>query len=122
MSASYALKRWIKQRRHPAADFLYRFTTGARQWSCPTVPWLHAGLYGARLAFLGAVSTAVRTLWTTPLFKSRLAGAAPGLFLFGGMPLVLGPVESVWQELPRFRTDDHQWPLWRRDADAGRGI
>ena len=92
MSPSIALRQWVKSRRHPAADLAYRIIHGLRCFSLPVVPGLHRGLYQAYTAARGAASAIARALWWTPLFQSRLEKPAPGLYLYGGMPLVLGPV------------------------------
>jgi acetyltransferase-like isoleucine patch superfamily enzyme len=92
VSAPAQLRQWVKARRHPVADLTYRLAIAVRGWSCPVVPGLHAGLYHARLIVRSSAQGFVRAVWTTPVFKARLAAPAPGLFLYGGMPLVLGPV------------------------------
>jgi len=86
------VRQWVKRRDDPLADAAYRLATGARQASLPSVPGLHAALYGLHRAVAGAWSYLTRALWYTPLFQSRLTRSAPGLFLYGGMPLVTGPV------------------------------
>lgn len=92
MSATFALRRWVKERRHPVADALYRVAAAGRGFSLPVVPGLHRALYTAWVGGRGAVAGAARVLWWTPLFQSRLASPAERLYLYGGLPLVLGPV------------------------------
>ncbi len=59
----------------------------------PVIPGVHRLLYRSREAALSSIGFVFRTFWYTPLFQSRLKTPAPGLYLYGGMPLVLGPVE-----------------------------
>ncbi len=92
MSAAFALKRWVKERRHPLAGIAYRAAARFRGFSVPVVPGVHSTLYAGYVATRSALATASRILWWTPLLKSRLAGPAPRLFLYGGLPLILGPV------------------------------
>ena len=92
MSAAITLRRWVKERRHPLAEFAYRVAIGARGFSLPVVPGLHRALYRGFIATRSGLAAAARALWWTPLFQSRLAAPAPRLFLYGGLPLVLGPV------------------------------
>jgi acetyltransferase-like isoleucine patch superfamily enzyme len=93
MSAALTLRRWVRQREHPVADLLYRMVVGLRQTSVPTIPVLHRTLYNLRAVTLGILRGAHRIVWCTPLFQSRLMRPAPGLFLYGGIPLVIGTVE-----------------------------
>jgi acetyltransferase-like isoleucine patch superfamily enzyme len=64
-----------------------------RRFSMPVIPGFHRLLYRTREALILFGSFSLRTLWYTPLFQSRLEAPAPGLFLYGGMPLVMGPVK-----------------------------
>lgn len=86
------LRSWIKRREHPIARLLYALAMGVRHLELPVIPLLHTALYRAHLAVSGALSALLRIVYWTPLFKSRLSAAAPRLFLYGGMPLVLGPL------------------------------
>lgn len=88
-----ALKQWVRQRRHPLADLIFRAAKAARSAALPPLPLVHAALYRAHLAVSGGLAFLARALWWTPLFQSRLERPAPGLLLYGGMPLVLGPVK-----------------------------
>jgi acetyltransferase-like isoleucine patch superfamily enzyme len=92
MSASISLRQWVKSRRHPLADLAFRAIMGARRTSMPVIPGVHRCLYHVWLGARGMAQSIGRILWWTPLFQSRLSATAPGLFLYGGMPLVLGPV------------------------------
>jgi acetyltransferase-like isoleucine patch superfamily enzyme len=92
MSAATSFRRWAKNRRSPAAAAVHDLALAGRGWSMPVIPGLHRALYGVHRTATAALSAVARTLWYTPLFRSRLAGDAPRLFLYGGMPLLLGPV------------------------------
>jgi hypothetical protein len=48
------VRQWVKRRDDPLADAAYRLATGARQASLPSVPGLHAALYGLHRAVAGA--------------------------------------------------------------------
>jgi serine acetyltransferase len=86
------LRRWIKARRHPLARLLHDLVMRLRHASCPLVPGLHAALYRMHKLVAATVSATLRILWYTPLFQSRLVRPAPRLLLYGGMPLVTGPL------------------------------
>ncbi len=92
MSAVHSLRRWVKERRHPAADLIYRTAMAARGFSVPVVPGLTRALYVGYVGGRNLVASFARVFWWTPLFQSRLIRPAPRLYLYGGLPLVLGPV------------------------------
>jgi len=84
---------WAKQSPHPLAKAVRAAVTLSRGVEMPVIPGLHAALYRGTLLCGGAIGWTVRTLWTTPMIKSRLDGPAPRLRLDGqGLPLILGPV------------------------------
>ncbi len=87
-----SLKQWAKSGQSPAARALWRTAKALRGASVPCIPAIHRPLYNIRNMILEALTFVVRAGWTTPLFQSRLQGTAPRLFIYGGMPLVLGPV------------------------------
>lgn len=87
------LKQWAKDGRSPLARRLWVAAKATRALSVPVIPALHRPLYQLRLATLGLLSGTKRALWTSPLLRTRLEGDAPGLFVYGGMPLILGPVK-----------------------------
>lgn len=92
MSAHARLGSWVRRREHPAAQLTYDIAKAIRRFELPCVPILHATLYQAYKAIETACSGVLRALWWTPLFKSRISSPASGLYLYGGMPLVLGPL------------------------------
>ena len=91
--STLALRQWVKHRQHPLADLIYRTVRGVRTWSMPPVPGVHRLLLSAHLGTVRLAQNLARTLWYTPLFQSRLARRAPGLYLYGGLPLVMGPLD-----------------------------
>lgn len=93
MSASLSLRGWVKRREHPLADVAFRLIRGWRVASVPTIPVAHRLLYDIRNGCLSTARFVYRAAWSTPLFQSRLLRPAPRLYLYGGIPLVIGPVE-----------------------------
>jgi acetyltransferase-like isoleucine patch superfamily enzyme len=90
--AAATFRQWVKARDNPLADSLYRLAKGARSASVPVIPGVHRVLYMLHHAIVGVTANATRVLWYTPLFQSRLTRPAKRLFVYTGMPLVLGPV------------------------------
>lgn len=89
---SLRLRRWVKGRGSWPADLAYRLAKGVRRIEMPVVRPIHGPLYHGWTAGAHAIAAIVRVLWWTPLFKARLAGPAPGLYLYGGLPVVMGPL------------------------------
>lgn len=114
-----SVRRWIKARDNPASDRLYRLAMAARTLSVPVVPGLHSGLYALHRAVSNAWAGTTRVLWYTPLFQSRLERPATRLYVYGGMPLVLGPVRLSFADRVRIsahttisgRTASRETPL-----------
>jgi len=92
MSIAATLKAWVKRRESPLARLAYTAVTGARTARFPVIRPLHRILYSAHLGIRGFLAEAMRALWWTPLFVSRLETDAPGLMLYSGMPQVWGPL------------------------------
>lgn len=92
MSAE-ALRLWVKAREHPLADAIYRSAKALRGASLPPLPVLHRALYRAHTAGRAGVAALMRAMWWTPMLQSRLLRPARRLYLYGGLPLVIGPVE-----------------------------
>ncbi|PHS79056.1 MAG: acetyltransferase [Rhodospirillaceae bacterium] len=63
-----------------------------RNFQIPTIPVIHRCLYGLHKLITGFIEWFLRVAYWTPLFKSRLENASPHLYLYGGMPLVTGPL------------------------------
>ncbi|MEI6161856.1 MAG: acyltransferase [Roseococcus sp.] len=86
------LRAWVKRREHPAARLAFRAAKALRGARVPVIRPLHRTLYALHKGVTGAASNAMRILWWTPMFLSRVENDAPGLYLEGGMPLVMGPL------------------------------
>lgn len=92
MMGAVELKSWVKAQETPLSRSAYRLARGLRGASFPMVRGLHGPLYTLDRAVRSLLGATIRIIWTTPLFQSRLKDAARGLFLYGGMPLILGRV------------------------------
>ncbi|MDB5572527.1 MAG: acetyltransferase [Hyphomicrobiales bacterium] len=98
MISPVALRRWAKGRETPLARFAYDSAKALRGMAFPVIPGVHAALYALHKGVHGLASTILRVVWSTPLFQSRLETPARGLYLYGGVPLVLGPVRIALGE------------------------
>lgn len=90
MSGGNALRRWAKQSNSPGARLVRRLRGATRDFEVPVWRPFHQALFWIHHAARGIVAWTMRVFYWTPLFKSRLAGPAPRLYLYGGMPLVTG--------------------------------
>jgi serine acetyltransferase len=88
-----ALRQWVKRRDNVTARLIYRGMMAWRTASIPPIRALHLPLYALHRSAGSVCSDLARILWITPLFQTRLAQPAPRLFIYGGMPLVMGPVQ-----------------------------
>ena len=89
---SQALRRWVKAGDSAWAQRLKRAARWTRAVSVPVIPALHGPLYEAHRAIAAGISNAKRVLWFTPIFQARLAAPAPRLYVYDGLPLVMGRV------------------------------
>lgn len=89
-------RQWVKARDNSLADLLYRTAKAARVVSMPVIPGLHRALYAAHRTVASVWASVTRILWYTPLFQSRLQRSARGLYVYSGMPLVLGSVQLAF--------------------------
>lgn len=87
------LRDWVKRRETPLARAAYSIAKGARTIQVPLIPGVHALLYALHHRVKAAFAFTLRAIWYTPLFQSRLQRPAEKLFLYEGLPSVLGPVE-----------------------------
>lgn len=86
------LRSWVKRRESRLARAAFRCVQAARTARAPVIRPLHRLLRGAHLGIAHGVAEAVRILWWTPLFISRLDSNPANLRLYSGMPQVLGPL------------------------------
>ncbi|MGL4734034.1 MAG: acyltransferase [Enterovibrio sp.] len=88
----HAVKQWLKSSRHPAAVRLYKIIKAIRCASLPLPKWLARALYLSFNALAAFWHFSSRTLFWTPLFKGAVRLCGKNLYLYGGMPLITGPL------------------------------
>ncbi len=92
MSVALSFRQWVKARQHPLARALYGFALEVRSASLPVIPGFHAGLYRLAAAVSGGFAHLRRVLWDTPLFLSQVERRPRRLMLYGGRPMLIGPL------------------------------
>jgi acetyltransferase-like isoleucine patch superfamily enzyme len=92
-SRTTRLRQWVKARDNWFTDTLYRTIKSGRTVSMPAIPGVHRVLYGLHRLIAATWANTTRMFWYTPLFQSRLERSARQLYVYGGMPMVMGPVQ-----------------------------
>lgn len=86
------LKHWLKNSDSAFAKKLFTSLKVFRQFEFPLIRIIHSPIYHIHKMVTGLFSAMVRIFYWTPLFKSRLKNNPKGLYLYSGMPLLLGPL------------------------------
>jgi acetyltransferase-like isoleucine patch superfamily enzyme len=90
--ALHQLRLWMKHSAHPLARRSWRLAKAVRCFELPVPRSLCMALYAAHRLLSATFATLMRVIWWTPLFKGRTHRCGPGLYLYGGLPLVTGPL------------------------------
>lgn len=93
-----SVKFWLKNDTSPFARYCYASLKSLRSFSFPVIPVFHASLLKFHVAISNLLSTFMRVFYWTPLFKSQLTNPPAKLFLFSGMPLILGDLKMTLGE------------------------
>lgn len=86
------LKTRIKNNNSVAGRALFSLLKSIRNIEIPVIKPIHGYLYHQHKMLTGIICSLSRVLYWTPLFKSQLANIPRKLYLYSGMPLVLGPL------------------------------
>lgn len=87
-----ATRHWLKHSPNPIARRLFIMIKGVLQMSMPAPKMIVTPLYRLTVLLQAVWHNLTRALWWTPVFKGRLKLGGRGLYLYGGMPFVSGPV------------------------------
>lgn len=86
-------RRWARTADHPLARGVRTLWYASRSAQMPVIPGVHRILWSLWLGGRNLGASLTRALWWTPLLRARLEpGSGRGLYLYGGLPLLLGPV------------------------------
>ena len=134
------LRQWVKRREHPLARLMYAMAKGVKRFELPLVKPFHGTIYRLHRFAVTAASEMARIFYWTPLFKSRLQAPAKGLYLYGGMPFLMGPLamrfgegcrvsgvttfsgRGVSHETPRLIVGDNVDISWQTTIAVGREV
>lgn len=86
-------KVWLKQSDSPTSRKLFSILKTIRACDLPTPNWLNRLILSLYSLSMSTIANVSRILIHTPAFKGRLTHYGRGLYLFGGVPFVSGPLE-----------------------------
>lgn len=86
-------RHWIKHSPHPVARRTFQMARSLRTLELPLPGHVARTLYSAHTSVAGLLGEFSRALWWSPIFRGRTQRCGSGLYLYGGMPLVSGPLE-----------------------------
>ena len=129
MSLTSSLKKWLKTSEHPLAIRVFKFAKAIRYYSGPNLPSIYRVIWSIHHNIKNLFHEFVRIFYYTPMLKSQLKEAPKSLYLYGGMPLIIGNVDIVIDEGSRIsgattfsgRTSTQQTPLLKigKNVDIG---
>lgn len=90
MNTVQSLKQWVKAGEHPLARAIKSSHRAVHQFEIPAVRAVYQPLRVGHQVLTNLIANLTRVIYWTPMFKTRLQGNAPKLYLYGGMPLVQG--------------------------------
>lgn len=90
---SQSTREWVKNSPHPLASLLRRVFFAVRHWQCPEIPVVHSLIYRIHQTISSLVSSLLRIFYWTPLFSSKCVSKPKRLYLYSGMPQILGNIE-----------------------------
>jgi len=88
-----SLKMIVKQSEHPSLKLLKKAYKSFNVLSVPRIWGVHHVLYGFHRTLTGWKEWCMRACYWTPLFQSQLVKPAKRLFLYTGMPQILGTLK-----------------------------
>ncbi len=92
MSAPGTFKRWAKESAHPLAKVVRGAHGAYRYFEAPAPKAVYKPVTWAFYAARKMIRWPTRTFLWAPMFKVRLEAYGRRLFVYGGLPMVTGPV------------------------------
>ncbi|MFB9217299.1 acyltransferase [Vibrio sinaloensis] len=86
-------KVWLKENDKPIYRNLFLILKTVRACDLPTPRWLNKVIYLIHSTLNNLLGATARVFIHTPAFKGRLSHYGRGLYLFGGVPFVSGPLD-----------------------------
>lgn len=93
MNKLQQLKQWVKTAEHPLARILKSGHDQLHHFEIPAVGIVFKPLRLTHELISTSLSSIMRVIYWTPMFKTRLTSNCRRLYLYGGMPLIMGSLQ-----------------------------
>jgi len=91
----HQIKQWAKTSDHLLARLIKQTWVSIKQFEIPSIPILFSVLYFMHVFIKQLVSDVLRILYYTPIFKARVSNCPKQLYLYGGLPVVIGSLNII---------------------------
>jgi serine acetyltransferase len=88
-------KQWAKTSDHKLAQLIKKIWFAIKEFEIPHIPIFFSGLYVLHLSLRQILSDVTRIFYYTPIFKTRVKNRPKRLYLYGGLPVVLGSLDII---------------------------
>ena len=95
-------KLWAKNSDSVLAQMIKNLWFKIKAIEMPNIPLVFKLLYIVHLVLKQTIADVLRILYYTPLLKSRLKNNPKQLYLYGGLPVIIGSVDIVMGDKVRF--------------------
>ncbi len=133
-------KQWAKTSDSFLARLIKTLWFKTKAIEMPNIPFVFKLLYFVHLVIKHVISDVLRIIYYTPLIKSRLKNNPKQLYLYGGLPVVIGSLDifmgdhvrlaamttisgrAVGHNIPQLRIGDNVDISWRTSISVGKSI
>jgi len=134
------VKQWAKTSDNVLAKLIKALWFQIKAIEVPNIPVIFKLLYIVHIILKQTISDILRILYYTPLFKSRVKNTPKQLYLYGGLPVVIGSLDitmgdkvrlaamttisgrTVGQATPQLIIGDNVGIAWRTSISVGNKI
>jgi len=133
-------KQWAKTSDSVLAQLIKSLWLKSKAIEMPNIPFLFKMFYIIHIVLKQIISDILRISYYTPLFKSRLSNNPKQLYLYGGLPVVIGSLDitignkvrlaamttisgrAVGKTIPQLIIGDNVGIAWRTSISVGNNI
>jgi len=133
-------KQWAKTSDSGVAQVIKALWLAIKAVEVPNIPVIFKLLYLTHIMVKHLVSELLRIIYYTPLFKTRLANNPKQLYLYGGLPVVIGSLDitmgskvrlaamtticgrAVGKRIPQLIIGDNVGIAWRTSISVAKKI
>jgi acetyltransferase-like isoleucine patch superfamily enzyme len=133
-------KQWVKTSDQKSALFLKKMWFFVKSFEVPSLPIIHSALYFLHVFIKQVFADVMRIFYYTPILKSRINNKPKRLYLYGGLPVVIGSLDitmgnnvrlaamttlsgrSVGNVIPKLEIGNNVGIAWRTSISVGRKV